>query len=153
MLIIVLIILSMILPVGPAPPFTNRAFLIAQAAARRLAGCVEHHIKFHSKLEATLEVICTELESDVSAAIRKRRNEESYPVYKLLNGFMMTCSSFVGDQHYGLISYTSDRFHQIYSDTAGCGTLSSIRNAAVSVVCAKLYMAERGISDYCIPKK
>ncbi len=46
-------------------------------AVKQLSKLVEHHPQFHSKLEGMLQDLYNTLEPEVSAAIRKEKNEDS----------------------------------------------------------------------------
>ena len=91
---------------------TNRAFAIAQAT-HRLSKLVEHHPYFHSKLEAKLDRVYIELQSDLSAATRKHKDEDCCPVYKQSNDkqsndVLQHCFGSVSDKQYGLVACASE---------------------------------------------
>ena len=108
------------------------------AAVNKLTKLVEGHPRFSSKLERMLEDLYNELEPEVSAATRKQKNEESCPLYKVSNDELKLILGYVGEENYRFVACTSYRFHQVYLDAFGGEALTSIRNAAVSVSCAKL---------------
>jgi len=120
---------KMITPSCPATtPLQNEGVL---AAMNKLTQLVEHHPQLHSKLEGMLEDVFNTLEPEVSAAIRKEKNEDSCPIFKLLNDELKHIFGYVGEQ-YTFIACTSDRFHHVYLDMFGGETLTSIKSAAVS---------------------
>jgi len=122
-------------PSCPAtPPFQNEGVL---AAMNKLTWLVEHHSQFQSKLEGMLEDVFKKLEPDVSAAIRKEKNEDSCPIFKLSNDELKLVFDYVGEKQYGFVVCVSDRFQHVYLDTFRGETLTSITSAAVSPSRAK----------------
>ena len=129
-------------PSCPATPFQNEG---VSAAINKLAKLVvEHHPRFHSKLEGMLEDVFNKLEPEVSAAIRKEKNEDSCLLYKVSNDEFKHIFGYVGENQYGFVAGVSDRFHQVYVDTFGGETLTSIESALASLSCAKLYLETKG---------
>jgi hypothetical protein len=82
--------------------------------------------------------LCNTLEPEVSATICKEENEDSCQIFKLSNDELNLVFGYAGDNQYGFVTLTSDRFLQVYLDTFGGGTLTSIKSAAVSVSRAQL---------------
>ena len=115
------------------------------AAVNKLTNLVEGHPHFYSKLESMLEDLYNELEPKVSAATRKQKNENSCPIYKVSNDELKHIFGYVGEMQYGFVACTSDRFHQVYLETFGNETLTSFRNATVSVSCMTLCLATERI--------
>ena len=107
-------------------------------AVSKLTKLVEHHPQFHSKLEGMLQDVFNILEPEVSASIQKEKNEESCPIYKLSNDELKHIFGYVGEMKYGFVACVSDMFHQVYIETFGGETSTSIDSAAVSVPCAQL---------------
>ena len=73
-----------------------------------------------------------------TAAIRKQKNEDSCPIYKLSNDELKLVFGYIGDKQYRFVAGTSYRFHQVYLDTFGGEALTSIVNAVASVSCAAM---------------
>ncbi len=73
-----------------------------------------------------------------AAAIRKQRNEDSCPIYKLSNDELKLIFGYVGKMQYRFVACTSYRFHQVYLDTSGGEVLTSFKGAVASVSCAAL---------------
>jgi len=63
-------------------PFQNEGVL---EAMNKLTQLVEQHPRLHSKLEGMLEDVFNALEPEVSAAIRKEKNEDSCPIFNKLS--------------------------------------------------------------------
>ena len=82
-----------------------------------------------------------ELELEVSAATRKQKNENSCPIYKLSNDELKHFFRYVGKMQYGFVACTSDRFHEVYLETFGNETLTTFRNATVSISCMTMCLA------------
>jgi hypothetical protein len=64
---------------------------------------VEHHPKFHSKLEGMLQDLYNTLESEISASIRKEENEDSCPILKLSHDELKLIFGYAGEKQYGLL--------------------------------------------------
>jgi len=128
-----------------ASPFQNEGVL---AAMNKLTQLVEQHPQFQSKLEGMLEDVFNKLEPEVSAAIRKEKNEDSCPIFnKLSNDEIELIFGYVGEKQYGFVACVSDRFHDVYLDTFGGETLTSITSAAVSPSRTELCLNTEG-SNY-----
>ena len=113
-------------------------------AMHKLTNLVERHPQFHSKLERMLEEAFNVLEPEVSAVVRKEKNEDSCPIYKVSNDSIKHIFGYVGEMQYGFVACISDRFRRAYLETFKNQTWTSIENAVVSVSCAKLCLeAER----------
>ena len=80
------------------------------------------------------------IEEDSSAKKRKRMNEDSCLIYKLSNDVLKLIFGSVGENNYRFVACTSYRFSQVYLDTFGGETLTSIDSALASVSCAALYL-------------
>ena len=80
------------------------------------------------------------IEEDSSAKKRKESNEDSCPLYKLSNDELKLIFGSVGENNYRFVACTSYRFSQVYLDTFGGETSTSIDNALASVSCAALYL-------------
>ena len=104
---------KMTTPSCPATPLQNEGVL---AAMNKLTQLLEHHPQLHSKLEGMLEGVFNALESEVSATIRKEKNEDSCPIFKLSNDELKLVFGYAGEKQYGFVGYVSDRFHHIYLD-------------------------------------
>ena len=114
----------------------------------KLTTLVEHHPQFNSKLEKMLEEIFNKLEPEVSAAIRKEKNEDSCSMYCLSNDTLGHILGYVGEKNYLFVACVSNRFHQVYVETFGVETLTSIgKSAVLSVSCAKLCLDSTNIPD------
>jgi len=122
----------------PASPAQNGGVFAAMNKLSKLV--LEHHPLFNSKLERMLEDIFNELEPEVSATVRKEKNEESCPIYKVSNDGFKHIFGHVGEKQYGFVACVSDRFHQVYADMFGDEKLMSAESAVTSVSCAKLYL-------------
>jgi len=125
-------------------PLQNKGVL---AAMEKLTELVEHHPQFHSKLEGMLADVFNALEPVVSAAIRKEKNEDSCPIFKLSNDELKHVFGYTGEKQYGFIACVSDRFRQVYLETFGGETLTSIKNAAVSPSRAELCLDMEGLNN------
>ncbi len=66
------------------------------SAVSKLTKFVEYHPQFHSKLEGMLEEVFNKLEPEVSAAIRKEKNEDSCPILKLSNDELKLIFEYAG---------------------------------------------------------
>ncbi len=108
------------------------------AAVSKLTKLVKCHPQFHSKLEGMLQNLFNILEPEVSATIRKEKNANSCPIFKLSNDELKLVFGYVGENQYGFVACVSDRFHQVYLETFGDETATSIESAAVSVSRAQL---------------
>ena len=122
-------------PSCPKTRFQNEGVL---AAMNKLTFLVEHHPQILSKLEGMLEDVFNTLEPEVSAAVRKEKNEDSCPLYKLSNDELKLIFGYVGKMQYRFVACTSYRFHQVYLDTSGGEVLTSFKGAVASVSCAAL---------------
>ena len=61
-------------------------------------------------------------------------------MYKLSNDELLKLIfGYVGEKNYRFVACMSYRFQQVYLDTFGGEALTTIRNVAVSVSCAKVY--------------
>ena len=86
-----------------------------------------------------LEDIFNKLEPEVSAAVRKEKNEDYCSMHLLSNDTLGHIFGYVGEKNYLFVACVSNRFHQVYVETFGVETLTSIGKIAVlSVSCAKL---------------
>jgi hypothetical protein len=121
----------------PAPP-QNEGVL---AAVNKLTKLVEGHPDFYSKLERMLEDLHNKLEPEISAAIRKEKNEDSCPIYKVSNDVLKHILGYVGEKQYRFVACVSYWFHKVYLDTFRNETLTSIVSAVASVSCARLCLA------------
>ena len=101
------------------------------AAIKKLTSLVERHPHFHSKLEEMLEDVYDELEPEVSAAIRKEKNEESCPLYKLSHDEFKHIFGYVGEGQYRFVACTSYRFHQVHLESFGNETSMKRRGVCV----------------------
>ena len=111
-------------------PLQNEGLL---AAMNKLTQLVEHHPQLHSKLEqGMLKDVFNTLEPEVSATIRKEKNENSCPMYKLSNDELKHIFGYVGEKQFKFVACASDRFWHVYLDMFGGETLTSIKSAAVS---------------------
>jgi hypothetical protein len=117
-------------PSCPATPFQNEGVLAAMNKLTLLL--VDHHPQFHSKLEELLEEIFNTLEPEVSTAIRKEKNEDSCPIFKLSNDELKLVLGYAGEKQYRFVACVSDRFHHAYRETFGGETPTSMKSAAVS---------------------
>jgi hypothetical protein len=106
-------------------------------AVSKLTKLVEHHPQFHSKLEGMLQDLYNTLEPEVSAAIRKEKNSDSCPIFKLSNDELKLVLGYVGENQYGFVAF-SERFLQVYHKKFGDDTSTSIESAAMSVSRAQL---------------
>ena len=88
---------------------------------------VEHHPQFHSKLKGMLEDAFNKLDAEVSAAIRKIKNEDSCPIYGLSNYSLKHVFGCVGEKQYGFLACISDRFNGAYLETFQNETWTSIK--------------------------
>ena len=131
-------------PSCPATPFQNEGVLTAM---NKLTQLVERHPQFHSKLEEMLKDVYNTLEPEVSAAIRKEKNEDSCPIFKLSNDELKLIFGYMGEKQYGFVACVSDRFHHVCLDTFGGEALTSIRSAAVLLSLAELCLDTEGL--YC----
>jgi len=86
---------------------------------------VEHHPQFQSKLEGILDHVFNTLEPEVSAAIRKEKNEDSCLIFKLLNDTLGHILGYAGEKQYDYFACVSERFHETYHETSGGETLTS----------------------------
>ena len=77
---------------------------------------------------------------DSSTKKRKQKNEDSCPLYKLSNDVLKLIFGSVGENNYRFVACTSYRFSQVYLDTFGGETSTSIDSALASVSCAALYL-------------
>ena len=93
-----------------------------------------------------LKEVYNTLEPEVSAATRKEENENSCAIYGLSNDELKHIFGYVGEKQYGFIASASDRFHKVYLETFGNETLTSFRNATVSMSCAKLCLDNEKLS-------
>ena len=76
---------------------------------------------------------------EITAAIRKEKNEDSCLIFnKLSNDELKLIFGYVGEKQYGFVVCVSDRFHDVYIDTFRGETLTSISSAAVSQSRAEL---------------
>jgi len=126
-------------------PFQNEGVL---AAMNKLTQLVEQHPRLHSKLEGMLGYFFNTLESEVSAAIRKEKNEDSCPIFnKLSNDELELIFGYVGEKQYSFVACVSDRFHHVYLDMFRGETVTSIRSAAVSPSRAELYLGMEGSNN------
>ena len=116
-------------PSCPKTRFQNEGVL---AAMNKLTFLVEHHPQILSKLEGMLEDVFNTLEPEVSAAVRKEKNEDSCPLYKLSNDELKLIFGYAGEMQYRFVAGVSDRFHQVYVDTFGGEPSTSIESKAVS---------------------
>ena len=90
----------------------------------KLTLLVELYPQFQSKLEGMLEDVFNTLEPEVSAAVRKEKNEDSCPLYKLSNhDELKLIFGYAGENQYRFVACVSDRFHHMYLDTFGGETL------------------------------
>jgi hypothetical protein len=101
------------------------------AAMNRLIKLVERHPQFYSKLEEMLEDVYDELEPEVSAVVRKEKNEESCPLYKLSNDEFKHIFGYVGEGQYRFVACTSYRFHQVHLESFGNETSMKRRGVCV----------------------
>ena len=124
----------------PATPFQNEGVLTTM---NKLTKLVELHPQFQSKLEGILEDAFNTLEPEVSASIRKEKNEESCPLFKLSNDELKLIFGYAGEKQYRFLACVSDRFHHVYLDMFG-ETLTSIENAALSPSRAELCLDMEG---------
>jgi len=91
----------------------------------------------------------------ISATIRKQKNEDSCPIYKLSNDELMHIIGYVGEKQYGFVAGVSKRFYEVYLDTYEGETSTSMENAVASVSCAAMcliHLEEAGFdhrSFYC----
>ena len=99
---------------------------------------MKRHPQFHSKLEGMLEDVFNKLEPEVSAAVRKEKNDDSCPICGLSNDSLKHIFGYVGEMQYGFVACVSCRFHQAYLEMFENETMTSIENAVLSVSCAKL---------------
>ena len=114
----------------------------------KLTQLVERHPQFHSKLEEMLKDVYNTLEpEEVSAAIRKEKNEDSCPIFKLSNDELMHVLGYVGKNQYGFVAGVSNRFQQVYSESFAGQTSTSIECAAESVSRALLYLGTERSND------
>ena len=132
------------IPIRPVNLFQNEGVI---AAMNKLTLLVEHHPHFQSKLEEILEDVFNTLEPEVSVAIRKQKNEDSCPIFKLSNDELMHVLGYVGKNQYGFVACVSDRFQQVYSETFAGKTSTSIECAAESVSRALLYLGMERLND------
>ena len=91
------------------------------------------------------------IEEDSSAKKRKESNEDSCPLYKLSNDELKLIFGSVGENNYRFVACTSYRFSQVYLDTFGGETSTSIDSVLASVSCAALYLhsEEESGCDFC----
>ena len=83
--------------------------------------------------EKALKAIDAVSNYEITAAIRKEKNEDSCPIFNTLsNDELKLIFGYVGEKQYGFVACVSDRFHDVYLDTFGGETLTSITSAAVS---------------------
>lgn len=92
-------------PSCPATPYQNEGVL---AVMNKLTLLVEHHPEFLSKLEGLLEEVFNKLEPEVSAAIRKEKNEDSCPIFKLSNDELKLVFGYAGEKKYGFVACVSN---------------------------------------------
>ncbi len=88
-----------------------------------------------------------------TAAIRKQqKNDDSCPLYKLSNDELKLIFGSVGENNYRFVACTSYRFSQVYLDTFGGETLTSIDSALASVSCAALclHSEEPGCDSHAV---
>ena len=74
----------------------------------------------------------------ISATIRKQKNEDSCPIYKLSNDELMHIIGYVGEKQYGFVAGVSKRFYEVYLDTYEGETSTSMENAVASESCAAM---------------
>jgi len=118
-------------PSCPAsPPFVQNEGVLA--AMHKMTQLVEQHPQLHSKLEEMLEDVFNTLEPEVSADIRKEKNEDSCPIFKLWNDELKLVFGYAGEKQYRFVACVSDRFYHVYLEKFGGETLTSIKSAAVS---------------------
>ena len=86
---------------------------------------MEHHPQFQSKLEGILDHVFNTLEPEVSAAIRKEKNEDSCLIFKLSNDTLGHILGYAGEKQYDYFACVSKRFHETYHETSGGETLTS----------------------------
>ena len=115
------------------------------AAIEKLTQLVEHHPSFHFKLEEMLKDVYNTLEPEVPAATRKEKNEVSCPIYKLSNDELKLIFGYAGEMQYCFVARASDRFKKSI-ETFGNETLTSFRNATVSMSRAKLCLDNERLS-------
>ena len=85
-----------------------------------------------------LQDLYNTLEPEVSAAIRKEKNSDSCPIFKLSNDELKLVLGYVGENQYGFVAF-SERFLQVYHKKFGDDTSTSIvESAAMSVSRAQL---------------
>jgi hypothetical protein len=65
-------------------------------------------------------------------------DEDSCPIYKLSNDELNLVFGCIGEMQYRFVVGTSERFHQVYLDTFGGETLTSMKHAVASVSCAAM---------------
>ena len=116
---------------------------VVPANIDKLTKLVEQHHQLQSKVEPgalVLVDVCNKLEPEDSAAaaIRRQKNEDSCAIYKLSNDELKLIFGYIGEGQYGFVACASYRFHQVYLYTFGNDTVTSIRNAAVSISYAQL---------------
>ncbi len=101
-----------------------------------------------------LQDLYNTLEPEVSAAIRKEKNSDSCPIFKLSNDELKLVLGYVGDNQYGFVACVSERFHQVYHEMFEGETSTSIEtSAAVSVSCAQLCLDTEKMSRKTRAKK
>ena len=111
---------------------------------------VEFEPQFHFKQEGMPEDSFNELEefkvsAAAAAAIRKQKNEESCPIYKLSNDELKLIFGYAGEMQYCFVARASDRFKKSI-ETFGNETLTSFRNVTVSMSRAKLCLDNERLS-------
>ena len=126
---------------------------------------VEFEPQFHFKQEGMPEDSFNELEefkvsAAAAAAIRKQKNEESCPIYKLSNDELKLIFGYAGEKQYRCVACVSYIFHQVYLDTFRGGavtsfkreTLTSFKRAVASVSCAavRLDSEEPGCDNHAV---
>jgi len=93
----------------------------------------------HPVLSAVIGAI-RKNEECVSAAIRKQKNELSCPLYQLSNDELKFIFEYIGEMQFRFVACTSYRFHQVYIDTFGGETLTSMENILASECCTAVYL-------------